>query len=89
MPTANVQLTPNEMEQSLYTLEMCITTLMANQMEQPMKPKDDQEAHTHVYGSLMNTTTKLRAALTNLGVSLEQPLYHTYMQPQGDMRLSA
>ena len=75
--TSNVKLTTGEMEQSLYTLEMCIATLMDNQIAQPMKSSDAQEAHTHVYGHLMNTTTKLRNALTMQGVPLEQPMYQS------------
>ena len=79
-PTFPVMLTVSEMEQTMYTNEMCIATLMQNMENNPMRPKEEADAHSMVYMKLIESTTKLRAALTNLGVQLEAPLYQIYMQ---------
>lgn len=79
-PTFPVNLTVSEMEQTLYTNEMCIATLMQSMIDNPMRPQDESESHTMVYTKLMDTTTKLRAALSNLGVQLEAPMYQILMQ---------
>ena len=90
VPTFPVMLTVSQMEQSMYTLEMCVTTLMQNTLDNPMKPSEESEAQTMVYKELLDTTTQLRAALTNLGVQLEPPLYQVYMQSDHEpMRLQA
>ena len=55
-----------------------------------MKPSEDSEAQTMVYKELLDSSTQLRAALTNLGVQLEPPLYQVYMQSDHEpMRLQA
>ncbi|MFY0656392.1 MAG: hypothetical protein JXR12_06550 [Neptunomonas phycophila] len=89
VPQFPVMLSVSQMEQSMYTLEMCITTLMENMTKNPTKPADESQAHAMVYTELLDTTTQLRAALTNLGVQLEAPLYQIYMQADQPIRLHA
>lgn len=77
-PTFPVQLSVSELEQSMYTLEMCVTSLMESQRKDPMK--QDGGAHASVYADLLESSNKMRTMLTNLGVELEPPLYQVFMQ---------
>lgn len=90
MPAFPVMLTVTQMEQSLYTLEMCITTLMQNIMDNPIKSTDESQSQNMVYTELMETSTQLRNKLNDLNVELEPPLYQMYMaDEQQQMRLHA
>ena len=84
-----VILSVSEMEQSLYTLEMCVATLMEKTEREPMTT--DKE-HIHMYSELLSSTQKMRTALVEKGVVLEAPMYLIYMQaaqPDKQIQLSA
>lgn len=81
-------LTVPELEQSLYTLEMCVATLMEKTEREPMTTDGE---HIYVYSELLSSTQKMRTALTEQGVELEAPMYLIAMQATqpDNMRLSA
>ena len=63
-------ITDSELEQSLYTLEMCVATLMEKAQASPMDPD-----HNFVYAELLSATNKMRGELGVRGVELVPPMY--------------